>query len=206
MKLSPEIENYILSISSEVHFISEERKIVLKKISEYINHSLSKRKEAQLLFVCTQNSRRSHIAQVWMQVAAYKYAVKLQSFSAGGEATAVHPNTLAVLSRAGIKIQKQDESANPIYEVWLTPDASAIKLFSKTIEDTSLPKINFGAVMVCVDDAEACPYVPNAEFRMGLPYPDPKKGDGTQNETEIYDASSREIAREMFYVLSEVVR
>jgi hypothetical protein len=58
--------------------------------------------------------------------------------------------------------------------------------------------------MVCTQADEGCPVVLGAEARFSLPYQDPKAYDGTAQQAEQYDARCRQIAREMFFVMSVV--
>jgi hypothetical protein len=58
--------------------------------------------------------------------------------------------------------------------------------------------------MVCAEANESCPIVPGADFRLGLPYQDPKAFDNTPQQNEKYDERCRQIAREMFYVFSQI--
>ena len=56
------IRNTIKTALNELHQISEERKKELKKLSVFVKE---KNKIADLIFICTHNSRRSHLCQVW---------------------------------------------------------------------------------------------------------------------------------------------
>jgi hypothetical protein len=49
-----------------------------------------------------------------------------------------------------------------------------------------------------------CPIVFGAVYRFAIHYVDPKECDDTEEETEAYDSRCREIAREMFYIMSNV--
>jgi hypothetical protein len=57
--------------------------------------------------------------------------------------------------------------------------------------------------MVCSDADEACPFIPGASQRISLPYNDPKSADGTGQERLKYDERCREIARDVFYIISQ---
>ena len=78
---------YIEERLNEFDQINERRKNDLKDISEYIL-SKGNDQEISLIFICTHNSRRSHISQIWTQVAAFKYGFKnVKTYSGGTEAT-----------------------------------------------------------------------------------------------------------------------
>ena len=77
-----------------------------------------------------------------------------------------------------------------------------MKGFSKKYNDDFNPKEHFAAVMTCSEADEACPIVFGATVRISLPYEDPKVADNTPEEEARYDERCRQIATEMFYVLS----
>lgn len=76
--------------------------------------------------------------------------------------------------------------------------------FSKTFDDPANPDKNFAAIMTCSDADENCPLVPGTSFRKAVTYRDPKESDGTDHEMETYDERCRQIATEMFYMMSRV--
>lgn len=202
---SEKLEAYVSTISSFTDEVAEERKALLGPIVSYLKEAISKKHEANLLFVCTQNSRRSMFAEVWAQVAAWNFGIRnFHAYSAGSAATALHPNTRAALIRAGILIDALTGGENPLYRAQSGVALPPMKLFSKDIDHPELPKRNFGAVLVCVNDAEACPFIPHADVRIPLPYSDPKKFDGTDEMMAAYDRCCREIAKEMFWVMKQL--
>ncbi len=202
---SEKLEAYVSTIPSFTDEVTEERKVLLQPIVSYLKEAISKKHEANLLFVCTQNSRRSMFAEVWAQVAAWNFRIKnFHACSAGSGATALHPNTRAALKRTGILIEAISGGENPQYQAEFGAAIPPMKLFSKDIDHPELPKRNFGAVLVCVNDAEACPFIPHADVRIPLPYSDPKKFDGTDEIIAAYDRCCREIAKEMFWLMKLV--
>ena len=58
--------------------------------------------------------------------------------------------------------------------------------------------------MVCSEADEGCPIVPGADFRLALPFDDPKAFDGTPQETQMYWERARQIGLEMLYVMKKV--
>ena len=202
---SKALEDYAATISSAADEIAGERKALLRPVVSYLLEVISKKHEPNLLFVCTQNSRRSMFAEVWAQVASWNFGIKnFHACSAGSGATALHPNTRAALNRTGILIEAISGGENPLYRAEFGAAIPPMKLFSKDIDHPELPKKNFGAVLVCVNDAEACPFIPYADVRIPLPYSDPKKFDGTDEMIAAYDRCCREIAKEMFWVMKQV--
>lgn len=62
------IREIITQLSTEN--ISEGRKAVLQPLVEFIKSKISKNEEIRLNFICTHNSRRSHLSQIWAQTMA----------------------------------------------------------------------------------------------------------------------------------------
>ncbi|MEX2485863.1 MAG: protein-tyrosine-phosphatase [Brumimicrobium sp.] len=193
------IKKYCEELSSDFSEISSDRKALLDQIVDYIS-SKKKEEEINLVYVCTHNSRRSHFGQVWATVAADFYNIQnVNSYSAGTEQTAFHPNAIAALTRVGFKIDKPKEEQNPKYNVNFGENQSTT-CFSKTLDHKTLPKQNFAAIMTCGDAEANCPFLPGAEKRIATTYEDPKKFDGTPQEAEKYDERCRQIALETLYV------
>ena len=181
--------------------INPERKVLLEKLAGHIQEKLNSEKEINLVYVCTHNSRRSHLGQVWAKAAADFYGFKINTFSAGTEATAFNQNAINALISAGFGMEKLDETFNPKYEV-IFGDGKSNLCFSKTIEDNSLPKENFMAVMTCGDADENCPFIPGCDLRIGTTYFDPKSYDDSVLQNEKYTERSNQIAMECLYVFS----
>lgn len=181
------------------HFIeiSDERKEILNQLIDVINNNIKK-----LVFICTHNSRRSQMSQLWARVAADYYSIDgIETFSGGTEATAFNPRAVSALEKMGISFEKSGED-NPVYT--FESKGNKYKYFSKKYDDESNPKDNFCAVMTCSDADENCPYIPGANSRVSLKYDDPKEFDGTELEEEKYLERSMQIATELFYVMSKV--
>lgn len=182
--------------------IPAERRLILEKISSYIKGKLSNKETANLVYVCTHNSRRSHLGQVWAAVAAAYYGVeKIKTFSGGTEATAFHPNAIKALMSAGFEVKKTSESKNPVYEVYFAEN-SFTTCFSKVYNDAENPSQNFAAIMTCSDAEENCPFIPGCELRIGTTYNDPKAFDHTVLQDEKYTERSNQVAMECLYVFS----
>lgn len=200
----PKLKTYISELESDSKTIPSSRKEDLKKTTEYIRTKLETGKTAKLNFICTHNSRRSHLAQVWTAVAAAYYEIdRIETFSGGTEATAFNPRAVAALKRAGLEIENPGGD-NPRYKVRFDDDSDPMICFSKTFDDPFNPDSDFAAIMTCSDADENCPFVPGAEFRKPITYRDPKESDETDLETETYDERCRQIASEMFYMMSKL--
>jgi arsenate reductase (thioredoxin) len=193
------------NIIETFHAIPEKRKEILIKLTVFIKKKLEENKTAEIIFVCTHNSRRSHMSQLWAQAAALYYKIPhVNCFSGGTEETAFNHRSVKALQKAGFEITQITQGDNPLYQVLIDDKSQPVMGFSKKFNHESNPQKDFCAVMTCTDADEACPFVPGAEARISLPYLDPKKSDDTAMESETYDARSIEIAREMFFAFSQV--
>lgn len=204
-KLLPTITNYIKNVEKDFDKIPEERKQQLKKIALYLQTKLSSEKKASLVFICTHNSRRSHMAQLWANAAAEYYGIKgVENYSGGLEITAFNERSVKALTKAGFQITKKSEGSNPNYEVIFAQDAPAVKAFSKKYMDAPNPIANFAAIMTCSHADKNCPIVQGASIKIAIPYEDPKDADGKPNETEVYNERCQQIATEVLYAFSLV--
>jgi arsenate reductase len=198
------LEQYIEELKADFDSITSSRKEKLREVADYIRSKKESGENAKLNFICTHNSRRSHLAQIWTQTAVYYYGIDdIETYSGGTEATAFNPRAVAAVERAGFKVKKPG-SENPEYEVSFGEDTQPMICFSKKFDDEYNPAKNFAAIMTCSDADENCPFVPGAEFRIPITYRDPKKSDGTDIEQEVYDERCKQIASEMFYMMSQV--
>lgn len=201
--LYPSIEQYLQQRGKEFSQISDERKAQLRTFAAHIQKLHREQGEVPVTFICTHNSRRSHFAQVWMTVAAYQAGLDfIRCYSGGTETTACNPRTIAALQRAGFQVSTLTEGNNPQYQIRFSPEAPAIIAYSKLYDAAENPQKGFIAIMTCSQADEACPAVHGAAARIALPYEDPKKADGTAQETATYDERCAQIAREMLYVVS----
>lgn len=198
------LKTYISELESEFDSIPSSRKEELENVADYVRAKLEKGETTQLNFICTHNSRRSHLAQIWTAVAAVYYDLEnIETYSGGTEATAFNPRAVAALERAGFKIENPG-GENPKYRVRFDDQSESMICFSKTFDDSVNPDSDFAAIMTCSDADENCPFVTGAEFRKPVTYVDPKEADGTGREAEVYDERCRQIGTEMFYMMSLV--
>jgi len=202
------IYNFCQKLEKEFHLIPEARKETLLSLSNYISSKYQDNQIPKLIVICTHNSRRSHIGQLWAAVGSDYYQLpKLQSFSGGTESTAFNPRAVKALQGIGFHIATQDKNAkNPIYEIKWTEDMPVYQAFSKKYESAPNPTDNFAAIMVCTQADEGCPVVLGCDFRLSLPYDDPKAFDDTDLESSKYAERVQQIGREILFSLSQVNR
>lgn len=185
--------------------VSEARKDVLKPLADYIQSKVNANEEIRLNFICTHNSRRSHLSQIWSQTMAFHFGIKnVFCYSGGTEATALFPKVAETLANQGFQIQQLSQEHNPVYAIKFDANQHPIIGFSKTYFDDFNPKSNFAAIMTCSNADEGCPIVFGAEARFPIKYDDPKAFDGTEVMNEKYAERSLQIASELYFVFSQI--
>jgi arsenate reductase len=187
--------------------ISDERKKVLQFLIDFIQSKFNSKEEIRLNFICTHNSRRSHLSQIWTQTMAFHFNIQnVFCYSGGTEATAMFPKVAETLTNQGFQIQKLSSESNPVYAVKYNVNSHPIICFSKIFDDAFNPESKFAAIMTCSSADENCPFIAGAEVRLPIRYEDPKAFDGTDLMNEKYAERSLEIASEMFYVFSKITK
>jgi arsenate reductase len=185
--------------------ISQERKNTLQVLIGFINKKQKEDLAIRLNFICTHNSRRSHLSQIWAQTMAHYFNVNnVFCYSGGTEATAMFPMVAHVLEKTGFEIRKLSEGNNPVYGIKFAANEAPVIAFSKAYDDPFNPKSDFAAVMTCSQADAGCPIVLGAEQRIAITYEDPKLFDNSPQQEEKYLERSLQIAAEMKYVFSNI--
>jgi len=189
----------------DINSISKERFAVLQPLIDYLQPKVAAGININLNLICTHNSRRSHLSQIWAQTMADAFGINnVYCYSGGTEATAVFPKIIETLRYQGFQIQVLSDGENPIYAIKYDVSEPAIIGFSKTFDNAFNAQLDFAAVMTCSHADENCPFIPGANTRIALNYEDPKLFDGTPQQNEKYLERSIQIATEMKYVFSQL--
>ncbi|MFY9242425.1 MAG: hypothetical protein WAO74_05295 [Polaribacter sp.] len=197
------IENFFENAHKKV-VITDDRKKQLQIVAETIAKEYAKNEIVNLNFICTHNSRRSQLGQVWSFYAAAYFNLNIQSFSGGTEVTAFYRNTVKTLQKAGFLFKLEDFShQNPKYQITFDGSRNYILGFSKLYDDTMNPE-KFIAITTCNNADKNCPYIPTASYRFHLPFVDPKHADGTPNQDEAYLETNKQIAAEVYFIFTSV--
>ena len=146
-----------------------------------------------IVFLCTHNSRRSQLCEVWGNYFAYVYNRNINILSAGAVKTKVYKEVYKSLERVGVKVDK-NSSVN-IENITIAP-------FSKTL--TEVKEKEFMSIMTCSDSEKTCPADPRSIINLQLFYEDPRRYDNTPDEAEEYDKTSFMIATEINYILKKI--
>ena len=200
-------KNLVETINNVTTFqnISEERKNILRPLIDFVQQKVNNSQEISINFICTHNSRRSHLSQVWAQVAAaYCTIPNVHCYSGGTEETALFPKVAETLTHQGLSIFKIADTDNPVYAIKYSDNSLPIVGFSKKYDSPFNPVSAFVAIMTCSQADGGCPFIAGAEKRIPITFEDPKISDNTQEQSKVYADRSLQIATEMFYVFSMI--
>lgn len=203
MSLFKTVEETIVTLN--VQNIDTARRETLQPLVAFIQEKVNTNQEIRLNFICTHNSRRSHLSQVWAQTLAYHFGIKnVFCYSGGTEATALFPMVAETLKNTGFEIEKIAETSNPIYSIKYGKNEHPVICFSKKLDANFNPKSEFAAIMTCSQADGGCPFIAGAEKRIPITFEDPKAFDNTPQQAEKYNERSLQIATELFYVFSQI--
>lgn len=185
---------------------SEDRVKCLLRIAETIAEEYTINEVVNLNFICTHNSRRSQLGQVWSFYAADYFNLNINAFSGGTEVTSFYRNTIKTLQKAGFLFQVVDFShQNPKYHISFSNSEKAILGFSKLFDHPE-NKEPFMAITTCDSADKNCPFIPSASHRFHLPFVDPKYSDGSDIQEKTYLETNKQIAGEIYFIFSKVKR
>ncbi|MCM8568257.1 protein-tyrosine-phosphatase [Gramella jeungdoensis] len=201
LNLLPELQEKIEELKDLK--VPEDRKEVLKPLISFIQKKKDEGRPVPLNFICTHNSRRSQLGQIWAKAISAYFGIDTECFSGGTEETAFHQNAIDALKRAGFQIEEEN-GKNPHFKVHFAKSEKPFICYSKVYDSEENPSHGFAAVMTCSHADENCPFIPGAETRIALDYKDPKAYDGTAQVNEKYDERSDQIASEMIYVFKNI--
>ena len=185
--------------------ISQERKIILQPLYEYLKNKTLNNQCIRLNFICTHNSRRSIFSQVWAQSLAHYFNLKnIFCYSGGTETTSVFPKVIEVLGHQGFETQPISQPPNTVYAIKYDAQETPVICFSKMYHHAFNPASGFAAIMTCNEAHQGCPLVSGAEARFPVNYIDPKIYDATEFQLQKYTQTSLEIAAEWFWIFNKV--
>jgi len=125
----------------------------VKTITKVLKHYQNMKKS--VLFICTNNSSRSQMAEGYLRA---RYGNRFEAFSAGTEATRVHPIAIAVMREIDVDISGQR---------------------SKLLSEFAGREMDL-VVTVCVSARATCPFFPGAKETLHKEFMDPAGEKGTE--------------------------
>ncbi|NND06545.1 MAG: hypothetical protein HKN87_09200 [Saprospiraceae bacterium] len=160
------LRDSIKALAEQENLINDSRRAELADLASQIVALKVDKESAKVTFVCTHNSRRSQLTEIWLRTANQYHQIKdIDTYSGGTEATAFNHRMVAALRRFGFSLQVAKQSVNTIY---LDTHAQK-KMFSKKYDAPSNPKQDSIAVMVCAQAEREYPFVPGVRARVFLP-------------------------------------
>lgn len=188
--------------------VEASRRLLLDDLATAIQQDLNTTGAVNIQCICTHNSRRSMLAQVWAQTMAHYFGIKtVVCFSGGTEATAPYAQIVETLKFQGFVVHPIEYNEQEAFEVRYSDSEAPITLFSKVYNETGMnPSSNFIAVLTCSQVANDCPVVQGASHRFALTYTDPKQYDNSPLKAAKYLETSNLIALEWLYIFSKIKR
>ena len=196
-KVHDGIKEYILELKE--NSISKKRLKNLEKIINEINRYTIDKNYPKIIFICTHNSRRSQLAEIWAHTFNFVFEKNIKVFSAGTVKDKFSSRLVSVLKEIGFKVKKKSNK----FIFNFSENHNSIPMNSKLIDEIYL-KDNFITIMTCSNADKNCPVIPNALSRILLSYEDPKKFDFTNQETKKYKETSHKIALEFYYIFKNL--
>ena len=147
-RLHPSLAQTVESMADDTVDIAQVRQSELNEVALWVADMLVDSGHVDLTFICTHNSRRSHLAQVWAQVGAKFQGCRAYAHSAEARKRphATHAR-LRRCVRAGFQVAVQDTvrgTSNPTYGVSMGKDVAGMACFSKTYTDEANPQQGLG--------------------------------------------------------------
>lgn len=197
------LESYIRQLAQSTSTIPNERVNLLEEIASYIAYQHKEGRPINLVFICTHNSRRSHLSQIWAATLAFHFDIDgVDTYSGGTEATAFNIRAVNALHKAGFGVINPG-GTNPHYAVNFHREAKTLIAYSKVYDAPENPKTGFAALMTCSEADEACPIVLGADVKYALLYDDPKEADDTPWEADAYEERLKQIGTEIYYLMKQ---
>ncbi|SUJ21173.1 Protein-tyrosine-phosphatase [Sphingobacterium spiritivorum] len=114
--------------------ITDTAKGRLQVLIDYVQQQVNHQQQINLHFICTHNSRRSQLAQIWAQTAAAYYRIlNVSCYSGGTETTSLYVKVIAILCKQGFQVYKITDGNNPVYAVKYNANALPVIGFFKNI-------------------------------------------------------------------------
>jgi len=84
MPLYSSVQSYLEQREQEFDRIPKEHRTRLEELARYVRAGAANERPPRLTFVCTHNSRRSQIAQIWARTAAAHHGIAGAETYSGG--------------------------------------------------------------------------------------------------------------------------
>lgn len=204
-ELYPILNEYVKEFPKEFRKIPEDRRYRLNEIVYFLEEQEENKEPWQVIFISTNQSSVSQMAQVWSKVAAYHFGFqKFQSFSGGLKPIEITMSSIITMEKAGFIIYKSNIGGIDVYRIKYSYNLEPIVAFPKKIRHVKNPYENFMAVLVEENADINITNIKGTYDRLLLNYNDPVGYEGSDLEDQVYEESCRTVAREMFYIFSQL--
>ena len=206
-KLYPILNEYVRDFPGEFRKIPEDRRYRLNEIVYFLEEQEANNDPLQLLFISSNQSSISQMAQVWSKAAAYYFGFSnFHAFSGGINTGEISTSTITTLEKAGFIVYKNDIDGIDVYRIKYSYNLRPILAFTKKIEHVKNPYNNFMAVVLDENADINIQNIRGTYNRLFLSYVDPVGYEGSDQEDQVYEESCKKVAVEMFYVFSQLHR
>ncbi len=204
-KLYPILEEYVKKFPEEFRKIPEGRRYRLNEMVYYLEDQFKNNGSVQLLFIGTNQSSVSQLAQVWSKTAAYYFGfTNFESFSGGLSPNRIAEKTITSMEKAGFIAYKSEVDGLGVYRIKYSYNLQPIVAFPKKVEHVKNPYQDFMAIIVDNNAELNLPNVRGTYHRLFLQYDEPDGYQGFDMENQVYESTCRKVAVEMFYVFSQL--
>ena len=206
LPFNDELTSYCRSLPDEFVNVPDSTGKNLREAGTYIIDQLNNGQLTSISFVCEHNSRKSHLGQIWTEMATLYYGIdNVKCYSGGTTPTHVNQRIIKALENTGFHISEKGIAGNgPKYHLGFGRPSQGFEIFSKRYDHPMNPDTNYMAISLCYNPEECCPISYGADQQLTIPYEDLQPFDNTPLETDMYDRQCRQIARDMFFMMDFV--
>lgn len=95
----PPLQETVAQLLTRIDSMDAARRALLKPLTRFIQQRVDAERPIRWNFICTHNSRRSHLGQLWGAVAAAHFKIpRVATFSGSTQATAFNPRAARAIS------------------------------------------------------------------------------------------------------------
>lgn len=145
------------------------------------NVQLRDGKRPRILFLCTHNSARSQMAEALLRQLSKN---RVEVFSAGTEATRVHPDAIRTMATLNIDISQQR---------------------SKHLDEFREQKFDY-VITVCDRARESCPLFPGDPEQIHWSFPDPAAEEDAAKRRRAFEQTAQQLSIRINFLLVQMER
>lgn len=180
------------------------RKILLHNSAIESVRILKEEGKINIVYLCTHNSRRSQLAQIWSSFLVQIFKLeKIYVHSAGSEKTTLSDFVILSMGKFGFSFKEINDDEKSAFNVFFNQDRIC-ECYSKDLQDDSIPCESIYSIHTCAEAEQSCPFLKGSIGNFSLNYPDPKQYDSAENPTIHYQETALQIGTECFYFFNAI--